>query len=112
MLQMSHMDSNMNFQIWRSDKEPALIELMWLANTSVFLTIAIFSGKLSQYAIIHANSRVLNDSLKEMRLDMKLRSQQRVEGNVGRQCFEWKAMLDRMHSAWEFIPSSALSQYD
>ena len=103
MLQMSHMDSNMNFQIWRSDKEPALIELMWLANTSVFLTIAIFSGKLSQYEIIHANSRVLNDSLKEMRLDMKLRSQQH---------FEWKAMLDRMHSAWEFIPSSALSQYD
>ena len=36
------------FQIWRSDKEPALIELMWLANTSVFLSIAIFSGKLCQ----------------------------------------------------------------
>ena len=38
----------MNFQIWRSDKEPALIELMWLANTSVFLSIAIFSGELFQ----------------------------------------------------------------
>ena len=35
--------------------------------------------------------------LKEMRLDIKLRSQQH---------FEWKAMLDRMYSAWEFIPSS------